>query len=101
MQVGTTKDQGLYNKPSAAVHPGALAAGTLPQYNSPQGEAGPSIFSLGVLCFSSFSSYSGILFMSILNVVVTFIGIVQLQKNVLHSQFPPNGLVSFPEITAL
>ena len=32
MQVGTTKDQGLYNKPSAAVHPGALAAGTLPQY---------------------------------------------------------------------
>ena len=34
MQVGTTKDQGLYNKPSAAVHPGALAAGTLPQYNS-------------------------------------------------------------------
>ena len=33
MQVGTTKDQGLYNKPSAAVHPGALAAGTLPQYN--------------------------------------------------------------------
>ena len=34
MQVGTTKDQGLYNKPSAAVHPGALAAGTLPQYNT-------------------------------------------------------------------
>ena len=33
MQVGTTKDQGLYNKPSVAVHPGALAAGTLPQYN--------------------------------------------------------------------
>ena len=32
MQVGTTKDQGLYSKPSAAVHPGALAAGTLPQY---------------------------------------------------------------------
>ena len=32
MQVGTTKDQGSYNKPSAAVHPGALAAGTLPQY---------------------------------------------------------------------
>ena len=29
MQVGTTKDQGLYNKPYAAVHPGALAAGTL------------------------------------------------------------------------
>ena len=26
MQVRTTKDQGLYNKPSAAVHPGALAA---------------------------------------------------------------------------
>ena len=34
MQVGTTKDQGLYNKPSSAVHPGALAAGTLPQYNT-------------------------------------------------------------------
>ena len=33
VQVGKTKDQGLYNKPSAAVHPGALAAGTLPQYN--------------------------------------------------------------------
>ena len=26
MQVGTTKDQGLYNKSSAAVHPGALCA---------------------------------------------------------------------------
>ena len=36
MQVGTTKDQGLYNKPSAAVHPGALAAGTLPQHNTIQ-----------------------------------------------------------------
>ena len=34
MRVGTTKDQGLYNKPSAAVHPGALAAGTLLQYNT-------------------------------------------------------------------
>ena len=34
MQVGRTKDQGLNNKPSAAVHPGALAAGTLPQYNT-------------------------------------------------------------------
>ena len=34
MQVGTTKDHGLYNKPSAAVHPGALAAGTLAQYNT-------------------------------------------------------------------
>ena len=34
MQVGTTKVQGLYNKPSAAVHPGALADGTLPQYNT-------------------------------------------------------------------
>ena len=33
-RVGTTKDQGLYNKPSAVVHPGALAAGTLPQYNT-------------------------------------------------------------------
>ena len=36
MQVGTIKDQGLYNKPSAAVHPWALAAGTLPQYNTIQ-----------------------------------------------------------------
>ena len=34
MQVGTTKDQGLYNKPLAAVHPGALADRTLPQYNT-------------------------------------------------------------------
>ena len=34
VQVGTTKDQDLYTKPSAAVHPGALAAGTLPQYNT-------------------------------------------------------------------
>ena len=34
VQVGTTKDQGLYNKPSAAVHPGGLAAGTLLQYNT-------------------------------------------------------------------
>ena len=33
MQIGMTKDRGLYNKPSAAVHPGALAAATLPQYN--------------------------------------------------------------------
>ena len=32
MQVGMTKDQGLYNKPSDAVHPGALAARTLSQY---------------------------------------------------------------------
>ena len=36
VQVGTTTDQGLYNKPSAAVHPGALAAGTVPQYNTIQ-----------------------------------------------------------------
>ena len=36
MQVGTTKDQGLYNKPSAAVHPRALATGALPQYNTIQ-----------------------------------------------------------------
>ena len=34
VQVGTAEDQGLYNKPQAAVHPGALAAGTLPQYNA-------------------------------------------------------------------
>ena len=36
MQVGTTKDQGLYNKPSAAVHPRELTAGTLPEYNTIQ-----------------------------------------------------------------
>ena len=34
VQVGTNKDQGLYNKPSATVHLGALAAGTVPQYNT-------------------------------------------------------------------
>ena len=34
MQLGTTKDQGLYNKPWAEVHLGALAAGTIPQYNT-------------------------------------------------------------------
>ena len=32
VQVGTTKDQGLYNKPPAAVHSGALAAG--PYHNT-------------------------------------------------------------------
>ena len=42
MQEGTTKDQGLYNKPSAAVLPGALAAGTL-QYNTIQYNAMPVI----------------------------------------------------------
>ena len=36
MQVETTEDQGLHNKPSAAVHPGALAAGSLLQYNTIQ-----------------------------------------------------------------
>ena len=45
MQVGTTKDQGLYNKPSTAVHPVALTAGILPQYNTIQH-------------FSNFLSYS-------------------------------------------
>ena len=34
VEVGMTEDQGLYNKPSAAVYPGALAVGTLPQYNT-------------------------------------------------------------------
>ena len=34
MQVGTTKDQGLYNKLSAAVHKEALATRTLPKYNT-------------------------------------------------------------------
>ena len=34
VQVGTTKDRGLYNKLQAAVHPRALAAVTLPQKNT-------------------------------------------------------------------
>ena len=34
VQVGTTEDQGLYNKLLAAVHPEALAAGTLLQNNT-------------------------------------------------------------------
>ena len=34
MQAGTTKDQGLYNKRWAAVHPGAVATETLPEYNT-------------------------------------------------------------------
>ena len=34
VQGGTNKDQGLHNKPQATVHRGALAAGTLPQYNT-------------------------------------------------------------------
>ena len=34
MQVGRAKDQSMYNKPSAAVNPGALHAGTLLQYNT-------------------------------------------------------------------
>ena len=34
MQVGKSRYQGLYNKPSAAVHPGELAAVTLTQYNT-------------------------------------------------------------------
>ena len=51
VQVRTTKDQGLYNKPSAAMHPGALAAGTLPQYNTNPGNnnedfTGRSVYSL-------------------------------------------------------
>ena len=33
-RVGTTKNQGLYNKLSTAVHPGALAARTVPQYST-------------------------------------------------------------------
>ena len=50
MQVGTTKDQGLYNKPSAAVHSGALAVGTLPQYNR--------------LCFTTRAKFEYMLFYS-------------------------------------
>ena len=42
MQVETTKDQGLYNKPSATVHPGALAAGNLIKYNRYAPNLGPS-----------------------------------------------------------
>ena len=42
MQVGTTKDQGLYNKPSAAVHPGGISRRfpTTIQYNKEVGWAG-------------------------------------------------------------
>ena len=47
MQVGTTKDQGSHNKPSAAVHPGALVAGTLPQYNTIRARFKPSLIVLG------------------------------------------------------
>ena len=36
VQVGTTKDQGLYNKPSASVHPWALAYHNTIQYNTIQ-----------------------------------------------------------------
>ena len=36
VQVGMTKDQGLYNKPYTVVHLGALAAGTLLQYSTIQ-----------------------------------------------------------------
>ena len=43
VQVGTTKDKGLYNKPSAAVHPGALATRTLPQYNTMLGHWNTSL----------------------------------------------------------
>ena len=34
MQLGTTEDRGLYSKPLAAVHPVALAARSVPQYNT-------------------------------------------------------------------
>ena len=44
MQVGTTKDQGLFSKPSAALHPGALAAGTLPPYKLVEGVKNCSSF---------------------------------------------------------
>ena len=51
MQVGMTKDQGLYNKPSAAVHPGALAVGTLPQYNTTH-SPGEEDYLYKALCYS-------------------------------------------------
>ena len=56
MQVGTTKDQGLYNKPSAAVHPGALTAGTLPQYNKIQQSVG-TVRDDDVRCISLYVQY--------------------------------------------
>ena len=59
MQVGKSEDQGLYNKCSAAVHPGALAAGTVQQYNTIS-----LIFrsiSFFLSNFSSVSSYQNIL----------------------------------------
>ena len=50
MQVGTTKDQSLYNKPSAAEHPGALAARTVPQYNTIRSVIGCQIAVSWPLC---------------------------------------------------
>ena len=57
MQVGKTEDQGLYNKPSAAVHPGALAAGTLPQYNTMSCHLGSDCFPLRGIKYSE-TNYS-------------------------------------------
>ena len=64
MQVGKTKDQGLYNKPSDAVHPGALAAGTLPQYSTIQQTAHlllHNIILVDFTCFFSFISRSTVM----------------------------------------
>ena len=56
MQVGTSKDQGLYNKPSAAVHPWALAAGTLPQYSNNNSLGYDAVnFSINVAAASTFN----------------------------------------------
>ena len=56
MEVGTTKDQGLYNKPSAAVHAGALAAGTLPQYNTVDVILSTKFLSFKFRCWKEFAA---------------------------------------------
>ena len=58
MQVGTTKDQGLYNKPSAAMHPGALAAGTLPQYNNEESNDSQCVYKRTRICASRWFIYT-------------------------------------------
>ena len=70
MQVGTTKDQGLYNKLSAAVHSVALAAGTLThnitkfhllkiQFNPSYAELNPIRHLLALVGATIFSTLAG------------------------------------------
>ena len=51
LQVGTLKDQGLYSKPSVAVHPGALATRTLPQYSTTYLPFTCGVFLSACICF--------------------------------------------------